>query len=178
MNIKATKTSTDMGDMPNAGDAHIQGSRILEFEVPFDGPAPTVIVDCLSKHAFDMYQVLGETLPRRACPLRPKGMASGKDGPPTEWVDQKSGKIKSSIWNADPKNPKKPSDLFAVISVSTCNGCLMASAGTVAIKSEQDAIRRAFDAQLKVEDFSGFDLTDEDRDHRRWSIHWEDISIG
>jgi hypothetical protein len=177
--IKATRRSADLADdMPNAGDGHIQGSQILEFEVPYEGSAPTVVVDCRSKHAFDMHQVRGEALPRRACPMRPKGAAPHEDGPPEEWLNKETGLLDTSIFDSgDPKNPLQPSDKFGVVSVATCNDCPLASGGTVAIKKEQDAIRTAFHAQLQIEDFSGFDLTDEDRDHRRWNIAWGDITI-
>jgi hypothetical protein len=207
--------------MPNAGGKHVQGSQILEFEVPYDGPAPTVVVDCQSPYAFDMYQVRGEPLPRRACPLRPKGVTAGPDGPPPEWLEswfehppegkerigrrweptmwqptppegviERYGRIKSVVFDSgDPEKPLQPSDRFAVISVSVCNDCHLASGGTVAVKKEQDAIRNAFHAQLQLEDFSDFpQLADDDakdgkdpwggvRDHRAWNIHWEEISI-
>ncbi len=210
LSIKATRYSSDLADdMPNAG-GHVQGSQIFEFEVPYDGSAPTVVVDCGSAHAFDMHQVRGEALPRRACPIRPKGAAAGPDGPPPEWLETwyeippegkervgrrwepteeqseppndaivRFGRIKSAVFDGGPgKPPLQPSDRFSVVSVATCNDCNLKSGGTVAIKKEQDAIRSAFHAQLQVEDFTGFDdLSDEDRDHRRWSIAWGEIAI-
>jgi len=180
LSIKATRRSADLADdLPNAGGAHIQGSQILEFEVPYEGAAPTVVVDCGSRYAFDMHQVRGETLPRRACPLRPKGAVAGPDGPPPEWLNKKTGLLDPEIFDSgDPKNHLQPSDKFGVVSVSTCNDCTLASGGTVALKKEQDAIRAAFHEQLQVEDFTGFDqLTDEDRDCRRWNIAWGEIEI-
>jgi len=179
LSIKAIRKSADVKDLPDAGAAHIQGSNILEFEVPYDGNAPTQIMDCESKHVFDMHQVRGEALPRRACPLRPKGVAPGPDGPPAAWLDPETGRIKRSMFASDdPKNAVTPKDLFAVVSVATCTTCDKASEGTVALKSERTAIGKAFHEQLQVEDFSGFpDITDEDRDQRRWSIHWNDVGI-
>ena len=180
LGINAVRKSTDLDDeLPNAGGSHIQGAQVLQFEVPYDGAAPTVIVDCQSKHAFDMFQIRGDMLPQRACPLRPKGAIAGPDGPPVEWIDEKTGRIKVSMFEPRPgaSKPLRPADLFAVVSVTTCNTCPKASDGTVALKNERDAIRAAFHAQLQVEDFTGFDLNDEDRDHRRWSIHWDKITI-
>lgn len=179
LGINAVRRSADLEDMPNAGDSHIQGSQVLQFEVPYDGPAPTVIVDCQSKHAFDMFQVRGDALPQRACPLRPKGAPASKEGPPANWIDEDTGRIKASMWEPKPgaSQPLRPADIFAVVSVSTCNDCEKASDGTVALKKERDAIRAAFHEQLQVEDFTGFDLGDEDRDHRRWSIQWDKITI-
>lgn len=179
LSVKARKRSADLADdMPNSGDL-IQGAQILEFEVPYDGAAPTIVVDCQSKHAFDMFQVRGDTLPRRPCPLRPIGEPAGPEGPPDSWLDQTTGRIKPEVFSTgDPKAPRKPSDLFSVVSMSSCNGCPKASEGTVALKSDQTAIRVAFDKQLKIEDFSSFpDLADEDRDHRRWNIDWGQIEI-
>lgn len=210
LSIKATRRSSDLSDdLPNAGGGHIQGSQILEFEVPYEGAEPTVVVDCGSAHAFDMHQLRGEQLPRRACPLRPKGAAAGPEGPPPEWLEtwyehppegkervgrrweptqgqpeppetvvQRFGRIKPSVFDSgDPENPLQPSDRFSVVSVSTCNDCPCRTGGVVAIKEEQDAIRAAFHQQLQVEDFTGFDLTDEDRDQRRWNIAWGEIEI-
>jgi len=210
LSIQATRRSSDLADdMPNAGGAHIQGSQIIGFEVPYEGAAPTVVVDCGSAHAFDMHQIRGETLPRRACPLRPKGAVAGPEGPPPEWLEtwhehppqgkervgrrweptqeqpeppedaiQRFGRIKLSVFDSgDTEKPLQPSDRFSVVSVGTCNDCDQKTGGVVAIKKEQDAIRAAFNAQLQLEDFTGFDLTDEDRDHRRWNIAWGEIEI-
>ena len=203
LGINAVRKSADLEDMPNAGDAHIQGSQVLQFEVDYDGEPPTVIVDCESKHAFDMFQRRGEALPERACPLRPKGAPAGPDGPPVAWLDtwyekpakegedgeksdvpvegyvKKTGRIMARMFEPKPgaSQALRPADIFAVVSVTTCNDCDKASMGTVALKKERDAIRDAFHKQLQVEDFTGFDLGDDDRDHRRWTIQWDKIDI-
>jgi len=172
LSIKATRKSKDMQDMPDARGG--RGSQIFEFEVPWPGPAPTVIVDCGSSHAFDMFQVRGEKLPRRPCPLRPKGEAAGPDGPPVSWIDPTTGRLKVSVFQ-----PKlSPSDLFAVVGIGTCNDCPMAMGGTVGIEDEQNAIIAAFDKQLRVENFTGFEqLGNDDRNVAKWKIMWDEISI-
>jgi len=176
LSIKATRKSQDMQDMPDSEGG--RGTRIYEFEVPFAGPAPTVIVDCGSAHAFDMFQVRGDVLPRRPCPLRPKGAVAGPDGPPVSWIDAQTGRLKASCFQPAPDRKLTASDLFAVVSISTCNDCPKAVAGgTVGLKDEQDAIMAAFHTQLRVEDFTGFDLDDADRDAQKWKIDWSEISI-
>jgi hypothetical protein len=165
--LKARRKSTDVHDLP----------EIFAFEVEYEGQLRE-IVDCLSRHAFDMYQVQGEPLPRRACPIRPKGMTAGEHGPPAEWVDD-AGRLKREIWEnpGSPGSPFQPIDRFVSVVIDQCNGCKFAGAGTIGIKKDQDAILEAFAAQLKKEDFTGFDLSDEDRDVRRWTIHWDDVEV-
>jgi len=169
LSVKARRGSKDVQDLP---DGKGGGTNVLEFDVPYTGPAPTVIVDCGNKFAFGMFQVKGSALPSRACPIRPKGAPASAAGPPSDWIDKK-GELKGAIFVDD----KRPSDLFAVVTINTCNDCEQARGGQVGLKSDMDAIRTAFAQQLQVEDFTGFDLDDEDRDVRRWIVHWDDIGI-
>lgn len=174
LSIKATRKSSEVQDMPDAHGG--RGSNIFEFEVPFSGSAPVVIVDCGSAHAFDMFNVRGDKLPRRPCPIRPKGAVAGPDGPPVEWLND-AGRLKPGLFNSDTGAKLTPSDFFAVVSISSCNGCPKAIGGTVGLKDEQDAITAAFHAQLCVENFTGFDLDDSDRDASKWKINWDEVEI-
>lgn len=174
LSIKATRKSQTMQDMPDSEGG--RGTKIYEFEVPFDGPAPTVIVDCGSAHAFDLFQVRGDALPHRPCPLRPKGAVAGPDGPPVNWIDE-TGRLKASCFQPTPDRKLSPSDLFVVVGINACNACPKATGGTVGLKNEQDAILAAFHAQLGHEDFTGFELDDADRDASKWKIDFSEVEI-
>jgi hypothetical protein len=75
-----------------------------------------MVVDCLSPYAFDMVQVRGEALPRRACPLRPKGTVAGPLGPPVDWLTSwyelpPEGKERiGKRWSRTKEQPQPPSE--------------------------------------------------------------------
>jgi hypothetical protein len=86
--------------------------------------------------------------------------------------------MKASCFQPAPDRKLTASDLFVVVSISSCNSCPKAVVGgTVGLKEEQDAIVGAFGVQLLKEDFTGFDLDDTDRDVQKWKISWDEISI-
>jgi hypothetical protein len=156
LTIHATRTGKTLkGTLDDAPDV-VQGSNIYSYELEVEGEGRlTPVADCQHKQAFGTHIRPGDAMPSRACPARPR----------PEPVD----KGKKDIM---------PSDMYEVVAMSECPTCEWGGDSVIGVEQDRVRIIKAFQEQLKTEDFSGFpELTDEDRNWKRWQILWNRVEM-
>ena len=166
VNIQASRSSSDLKGIKEDA-VNRAGANIYAFELILDDDPLMFVSDCLYPAAFDMFSVQGDLIPRRPCPLHCK-----KEGKDLE-------DYRSEMSNKKPDEPiETPADWFQCVSIKSCVSCKFATRPTISLEKDMKRILQAFANQLKQEDFSSFpDLTDEDRDVRRWTIFWEETEV-
>lgn len=169
-----------------------EDAKRYEFEFTMPGPTPVLVSDCRHVKGAPTQAAAGG-LPKRPCPLVPRAGAvqymctapqdcgwQGND-PQVAPIAQSEPADEQPICPQCVRRPvieTTPATRFDLVQVDACVGCEHAGESVVGLQEDRRRVLTAFHLLLLVEDFTGFDeLSDDDRDVRRWVVSWSRVQI-